>query len=60
MIANLTVIYIHIKTLTGLLQNTIMVAASSLCGFCGDSYHGIPVHELNIEVTIDCLFILYC
>lgn len=47
MVANLTVIYMHIKTLTDLLQNMIMVAASSLYGFFGDSHHSIPVCELN-------------
>lgn len=47
MVANLTVIYMHIKTLMDLLQNMVTVAASSLYGFFGDSYYSIPVCELN-------------
>lgn len=37
----------HIKPLTDLLQTMVMVAASSLSGSFGDSYHNIPLCELN-------------
>lgn len=37
----------HIKPLPDLLQNMVMVAASSLPGFLGDSCHNIPLCELN-------------
>lgn len=45
MVANLTVIYMHIKTLTDLLQNMIMVAASSLYVFLG--IHTIAFQYVN-------------
>lgn len=42
----------HIKLLTDLLQNMVMVAASSLSGFFGDTYHNIPLCELNKHLLL--------